>query len=48
MFSRISYLDDIIKYLPIKKLKKRMLLERKKKKSNLSRKEYVKKQKKQN
>ena len=48
IFSRISYLDDIIRYLPIKKLKKRMLLERKKKKSNLSRKEYVKKQKKQN
>lgn len=48
IFSRISYLEAIIKYLPIKKLKKRMLLERKKKKSNLSRKEYVKKQKKQN
>lgn len=45
IFSRISYLDDIIKYLPIKKFKKRMLLERKKKKSNFSRKGYVKKQK---
>ena len=44
-FSRISYIDDILKYLPVKKLKKQMLLERKKKKSNLSRKEYVKKQK---
>lgn len=48
LFSRISYLEDIIKYLRIKKLKKRMLLERNKKnkiKSNLSRKGYVKKQK---
>lgn len=43
IFSRISYIDDIIKYLPIKNWKKRMLLERKKKKSNLSRKGYVKK-----
>jgi hypothetical protein len=48
LFSRISYVEDIIKYLRIKKLKKRMLLERKKKiKSYLSRKGYVKKQKKQ-
>jgi hypothetical protein len=45
VFSRISYLEDIIKYLRIKNLKKRMILERnKKKKSNLSRKGYVKKQ----
>jgi hypothetical protein len=47
-FSRISYIEDILKYIPIKKLKKQMLLERKKKKSNLSRKEYVKKQKNKN
>lgn len=33
IFSRISYLDDIIKYLPIKKLKKRMLLERNRRKT---------------
>lgn len=45
-FSRIAYINDIIKYMPIKKLKKRMLLERKKKKSNFSKKEYVKKTKK--
>lgn len=31
-FSRISYIEDILKYIPIKKLKKQMLLERKKKK----------------
>ncbi len=47
-FSRISYIEDILKYIPVKKLKKQMLLERKKKKSNLSRKEYVKKQKNKN
>lgn len=47
-FSRISYIEDILKYIPIKNLKKQMLLERKKKKSNLSRKEYVKKQKNKN
>lgn len=48
IFSRISYLEDVIKYLRIKNLKKRMILERnkKKKKSNLSRKGYAKKQKK--
>ena len=31
IFSRVSYVDAIYKYLPIKKLKKRMLLEKKKK-----------------
>jgi hypothetical protein len=43
-FSRIAYLEDIIKYLRIKNQKKRMLQERKKqlKKKNLSRKGYVK------
>lgn len=50
IFSRISYLEDIIEYRRIKNLKKRMILERNKKKnkfkSNLSRKGYVKKQKK--
>lgn len=43
IFLCILYLDDIIKYLLIKKLKKRMFLERKKKKSNFFRKGYVKK-----
>lgn len=49
IISRISYIDDLIKYLRIKNLKKRMILERKKKqkKSVLSRKGYAKKQKNQ-
>lgn len=50
VFSRISYLKDIIEYLRVKNLKKRMILERNKKnkiKKNFSRKGYVKKQKKQ-
>jgi hypothetical protein len=49
VFSRISYLEDITEYLRIKNLKKRMILERNKKKKikkNLSKKGYVKKQKK--
>lgn len=50
VFSRIAYLEDIIEYLRVKNLKKRMILERNKKneiKKNLSRKGYAKKQKKQ-
>lgn len=46
-FSRITYLEDLISYLRVKKQKKRMLLERiKQKRKNLSRKGYVKKKKK--
>lgn len=40
-FSRISYIEDILKYIPVKKSKKPMLLEREKKKSKFSRREYV-------
>jgi len=48
IFSRTSYLEEIIKYSQIKNFKKQMILEIKKKnnKSDFSRKEYVKKQKK--
>jgi len=49
IISRISYLEDLVEYLRVKNIKKRIILERnkkKKQKSNLSRKGYVKKQKK--
>lgn len=49
IFSRVSYLEEITKYLRIKNSKKRMLLERNKKKefkSSFSRKGYEKKKKK--
>ncbi len=48
IFSRIAYLEDIVEYLRIRNLKKRMILERNKKnkiKNNFSKKGYVKKQK---
>lgn len=47
-FSRVSYIDAIIRYIPLKKLKKQMLLEKKQRILEKKQKLLEKKKKKRN